>query len=111
MTLWCEWPSGPHPLEGDDGSYTITKMPQALIRYLPYLRHLITALGLAAPVLGSAGVALSNQVKDQVEAAAKTLELIEKQASPTARVPGGNTPCPRSERYVRAGRRGLPRPA
>ena len=50
VTLWCEWPSGPHPLDGDDGSYTITKMPDALIRYLPYLRYLITALGLAAPV-------------------------------------------------------------
>ena len=101
VTLWCEWPSGPHPLEGDDGSYTITKMPEALIRYLPYLRHLITALGLAAPVLGSAGVALSDQVKDQVEAAAKTLELIEKHASTIARVAEHEPPSP-SERMIRA---------
>ena len=87
VTLWCEWPSGPHPLDGDDGSYTVTKMPEALIRYLPYLRYLITALGLAAPVLGSTGVALSDQVKDRIEAAAKTLELIEKQVSAADRVP------------------------
>jgi internalin A len=101
VTLWCEWPSGPHPLEGDDGSYTITRMPGALIRYLPYLRHLITALGLAAPVLGSAGVALSDQVKDQIEAAARTLEFIEKHTATAALVPGRDTPSP-SERTIRA---------
>ena len=101
LTLWCEWPYGPHPLEGDDGSYTITKMPGALIRYLPYLRHLITALGLAAPALGSAGIALSDQVKDQVEAAARTLEFIDKHASIAALLPGDGTPFP-SERAVRA---------
>ena len=101
VTLWCEWPSGPHPLDGDDGSYTITKMPEALIRYLPYLRHLITALGLAAPALGSVGVALSDQVKDQIEAAARTLEFIEKHASTTALVPGHRT-VPSTGRTVRA---------
>jgi hypothetical protein len=101
VTLWCEWPSGPHPLDGDDGSYTITKMPDALIRYLPYLRHLITALGLAAPVLGSAGVALSDQAKDQIEAAARTLEFIEKVTATAALVPGHDTPSP-SERTIRA---------
>jgi small GTP-binding protein len=101
VTLWCEWPSGPHPLEGDDGSYTITKMPDALIRYLPYLRYLITALGLAAPALGSVGVALSDQVKDQIEAAARTLEFIDKQASTAALVPGQDTPSP-SGRTIRA---------
>ena len=101
VTLWCEWPSGPHPLEGGDGSYTITKMPDALIRYLPYLRHLITALGLAAPALGSAGVALSDQVKDQIEAAARTLEFIEKHASTAELVPGHGTPSP-SGRTIRA---------
>jgi len=101
VTLWCEWPSGPHPLEGEDGSYTITKMPDALIRYLPYLRYLITALGLAAPALGSAGVELSHQVKDQIEAAARTLELIEKQARTAALIPRQDTPSP-SERTVRA---------
>ena len=88
VTLWCEWPSGPHPLDGEDGSYTITKMPGALIRYLPYLRYLITALGLAAPALGSAGVALSDQVKDQIEAATKTLEFVEKHASTVEHLPG-----------------------
>ena len=101
VTLWCEWPSGPHPLDGDDGSYTITKMPEALIRYLPYLRHLITALGLAAPALGSVGVALSDQVKDQIEAASRTLEFIEKHASTTARIPGDGT-LPPSGRTARA---------
>jgi small GTP-binding protein len=101
VTLWCEWPSGPHLLEGDDGSYTITKIPDALVRYLPYLRHLITALGLAAPAIGSAGVALSDQVKDQIEAAARTLEFIEKAAATAALVPGHDTPFP-SERIVRA---------
>jgi hypothetical protein len=101
VTLWCEWPSGPHPLAGDDGSYTITKMPDALIRYLPYLRHLITALGLAAPALGSVGIALSNQVKDQAEAARRTLEFIDKQASIAGLLPGHGTPFP-SERTVRA---------
>jgi hypothetical protein len=101
VTLWCEWPSGPHPLQGDDGSYTITKMPDALTRYLPYLRYLITALGLAAPVLGSVGVALSDQAKDQIETAARTLEFIDKQASTAGLVPGHDTPPP-SERTIRA---------
>ena len=101
VTLWCEWPSGPHPLEGADGSYTITKMPEALIRYLPYLRHLITALGLAAPAVGSTGFALSDQLKDQLEAAARTLEFIEKHTSTAALVPGHDTPSP-SGRMVRA---------
>jgi hypothetical protein len=95
VTLWCEWPSGPHPLEGDDGSYTIAKMPDALIRYLPYLRHLITALGLAAPALGS------DQVKDQVETAARTLEFINKHASTAALVPGRDALSP-SEGTTRA---------
>jgi hypothetical protein len=101
VTLWCEWPSGPHPLEGDDGSYTITKMPDALIRYLPYLRHLILALGLVAPALGSADVALSDQVKDQIEAAARTLEFVEEHASTAALVPEDDTPS-LSGRLVRA---------
>jgi len=101
VTLWCEWPYGPHPLEADDGSYTITKVPDALIRYLPYLRHLIAALGLAAPALGSAGIALSDQVKDQAEAAARTLEFIDKHASIAALLPGHGTAFP-SERTVRA---------
>jgi hypothetical protein len=94
VTLWCEWPSGPHPLEGNDGSYTITKMPDALIRYLPYLRHLITALGLAAPAVGGAGFELSHQIKDQVEAATRTLEFIEKLASTAALVPGHDMQSP-----------------
>jgi internalin A len=103
VTLWCEWPSGPHPLDSDDGSYTITKMPDALIRYLPYLRHLITALGLATPALGSAGVTLSSQVKDQIEAAARTLKFIEKVTATAALVPGHDTPSPSpSERTIRA---------
>ena len=97
---------GPHPLDGDDGSYTVTKMPAALIRYLPYLRYLITALGLAAPVIGSAGVMLSDQAKDQVEAAAKTLELIEKHAGTSALASGHELHVP-----VRARDRSAPRPA
>ena len=101
VTLWCEWPSGPHPLEGGDGKYTITKMPDALIRYLPYLRHLITALGLAAPVLGSVGIALSDQVKDQVEAAVRTLEFIDEHARIAELLPGQGTAFS-SERTVRA---------
>jgi internalin A len=101
VTLWCEWPSGPHPLAGDDDSYTITKVPDALIRYLPYLRYLITALGLAALALGSAGVALSDQVKDQIEAAARTLEFIDKHASTAALVPGHGKASP-SGRTIRA---------
>jgi hypothetical protein len=59
-------------------------VPEGLIRYLPYLRYLIVALSLAAPALGSAGVALSDQVKDQVEMASRTLEFIEKKASTAA---------------------------
>jgi internalin A len=101
VTLWCEWPSGPHPLEGDDGSYTITKMPDALINYLPYLRRLITALGLVSPALGSAGITLSDQVKDQVEAAARTLEFIERHASAAAPFPDHGTPSV-SDRLIRA---------
>ena len=101
ITLWCEWPSGPHLLEGDDGSYTITKMPGALVRYLPYLRHLITALGLAAPALGSIGAALSDQAKDQIEAATRTLEFIEKATAAAALVPGHDAPSP-SGRTIRA---------
>ena len=101
VTLWCEWPSGPHPLQDGDGSYTITKMPAALIRYLPYLRHLITALGLAAPALGSAGAALSDQVQDQIQAATRTLEFIDKHARTAALIPGTGTPSP-SGRTIRA---------
>lgn len=76
VALWCESPPVRTPWV-KDGSYTITKMPDALIRYLPYLRHLITMLGMAAPALGSIGVALV----DQIQAATKTLEFIEKHAS------------------------------
>ena len=101
VTLWCEWPSGPHPLLGDDDSYTITKMPEALTRYLPYLHHLITVLGLAAPTLGSIGVALSDQVKDQIETAARTLEFIEKHASINGLVRDQEAPGS-AERTIRA---------
>jgi len=102
VTLWCEWPSGPHLLDGDDGSYTITKIPEALIRYLPYLRGLITALGLAAPALGSVGAALSDQAKAQIEAAARTVEFIEKHVSTTARLPPGHGTVPPGGRTIRA---------
>lgn len=78
VTLWCEWPSGPHPLDGKNGNYPIIKVPEALARYLPYLRDLIMALGLAAPALGSLGIELSNQVQNQVDAATRTLTFIEK---------------------------------
>ena len=101
VTLWCEWPSGPHLLESNNGSYTIPKMPDALIRYLPYLRYLITALSLATPALGSAGVTLSDQLKDQVDAASRTLEYIEKLASTTELVPGHGM-ASRSGRTIRA---------
>ena len=77
VTLWCEWPSGPHPL-GSEGRYPVTKMPEALVRYLPYLHGMITMLGLASPLLGAAGLTLSDQAKDRIEAASRTLEFIEK---------------------------------
>jgi hypothetical protein len=76
-------------------------MPEALIRYLPYLRYLITALGLAAPMLGGVVVELTDQVKDQIEAATKTLEFIDKIASTAARIPEQGTPLS-SGRQIRA---------
>jgi hypothetical protein len=80
LTLWCEWPSGPHPLAGEDGQYTISHMSPALTRYLPYLRHLITALGLVAPAFTAAGVTIGDRVQAGIEAATKTIEFIDKHA-------------------------------
>lgn len=59
------------------------------------------SLGLAAPMLGSAGVVLSDRVKNQVEAAARSLEFIEKVTATAALVPGHGTPSP-SGRTIRA---------
>jgi internalin A len=73
LSLWCEWPDGPHILDDDAGRYPITKVPAALTRYLPYLRHLITALGLVTPGLASAGIDLSARAQAGIEAATKTL--------------------------------------
>ena len=83
VTLWCEWPSEPHPL-GSEGRYTINPIPDALIRYLPYLRGLITVLGLASPTLGAGGIALSNQAKDRLEVASRTLGFIAKHTDTAA---------------------------
>lgn len=69
VALWCERPTGPHTL-GPEGTYTVTEMPAALTRHLHYLHVLITAPGLATPVLGAAGVDLSDHAKDRFEAAA-----------------------------------------
>lgn len=101
VTLWCEWPSGPHPIEAEEGRYTITTVPQALVRYLPYLRTLITALGLAAPALTAVGVTLGERVKAEIEAAARTLEYIEKHGDFAAHIPGHDAPVA-SARRVRA---------
>ena len=87
VTLWREWPFSPHPLTGKNGSYTVTTMPDALIRYVPYLHRLITTLGLGAPVLGAAGIALSDQVKARIETASRTLEFIAKHTEAAALVP------------------------
>jgi hypothetical protein len=73
-------------------------MPEALVRYLPYLRGLITALGVAAPALGAAGHAMTDQAKDQIEAASRTLEFIEKHISTPALVPGHGTRSPYDRR-------------
>jgi internalin A len=92
LTLWCEWESGPHPLDGQDGRYTITKLPQALARYLPYLRHLITALSLATPAL-AAGTALGDRVTAGFQAATRTLEYI-KSHTELGPLPGDTGPDP-----------------
>jgi internalin A len=101
VSLWCEWPSRPHLLDGEDGRYTIAKAPEALIRYLPYLRHLITALGLAAPVLGAVGVTLGDRVQAEIEAATRTLEFIEKCTGVAALIPEHGAPTRRA-RTIRA---------
>jgi internalin A len=76
LTLWCEWPSAPHPVDGD-GRYTLAEAPPALLGYLPYLRYLIIALGLVNPALATAGIALSGRVTAAIDTAAKTLEFID----------------------------------
>jgi hypothetical protein len=52
-------------------------------------------------MLGGVGMALSDQVKDQIEAATKTLEFIDKHASTAALVAGEDTPS-RSGHTIRA---------
>ncbi len=101
LTLWCEWPAGPHPLTKENGSYTITRSHEALAHYLPYLRALITTLGLAAPVLGAAGHTLSDLAQDRIEAAARTLEFIEQHTQHAPAPPDGK-PSPYGQWTVQA---------
>lgn len=78
ITLWCEWPSSPHPLPDDAGRYILPKMPPALIAYLPYLRFLTATLGLVTPGLTTAGFTLNQRVTSGIDSAAKSLEHVEK---------------------------------
>lgn len=75
LSLWCEWPSGPHLLDDGAGDYPIDTVPDALARYLPYLRHLISALDLLAPGVVAAG--LGERARGTVEAAAATVGFID----------------------------------
>jgi hypothetical protein len=47
LRLWCEWPSGPHPLRRGAGKYRVGPYSRStLADYVPYLRCLIETLRL-----------------------------------------------------------------
>jgi len=75
LSLWCEWPAGPHLLADGAGDYPIDTIPPALAHYLPYLRSLITILGIAAPGVLAAG--LGDRTQAALEAATATMEFID----------------------------------
>lgn len=75
LRLWCEWPSGPHLLDDGAGDYPIDTIPEALSRYLPYLRYLIAALNSVAPGVLAAGA--GERAQGTLEAAAATLGFID----------------------------------
>lgn len=75
LSLWCEWPAGPHLLDDGAGDYPIDTIPPALARYLPFLRYLIAGLGIVGPGVLAAG--LGDRVQARIEAATATVEFID----------------------------------
>jgi hypothetical protein len=81
LRLWCEWPygpSGPHRLDGDQGTYLVRRLPAWLREYLPYLAALVAALGIITPLaksgLTAAGVSLGERGGAGFETVAKLAE-------------------------------------
>jgi hypothetical protein len=77
LSLWCEWPSGPHLLDDGAGDYPIDTIPDGLTRYLPYLRYLLTALEFLAPGVMADG--MGERTRGAMEAAAATVRFIDGQ--------------------------------
>lgn len=80
LSLWCEWPygpSGPHPLAGQSGTYTLKTLPKWLRDYLPFLRIISKTLGIVVPMvspaLTAAGAVLDDQDKSPFDLAEKIL--------------------------------------
>jgi hypothetical protein len=76
LRLWCEWPygpSGPHPLDRDDGTYLIRRLPSWLRDYLPYLSALVITLGLVAPLAGPGLTAAGDHLSERGKAAFETV--------------------------------------
>lgn len=51
LTLWCEYPDGPHPLAGH--SYAIGEPKEWFTKLRPYLRVMLKFLQVASPVAGA----------------------------------------------------------
>ena len=79
LSLWCEWPTQPHPLDNDAADYPIDTIPEGLTRYLPYLRQLIAILSIVAPGVLVAG--FGERAQAAVEAATATMEFIDDRLS------------------------------
>ncbi|MEU6729392.1 COR domain-containing protein [Nonomuraea wenchangensis] len=81
LCLYCEHPERPHPLDDDAGVYELKSLPRWLRRYAPFLRGLLTAVRMAAPLAGPvlagvAGVTLSEEEKSRLELTCKLLDTL-----------------------------------
>ena len=75
IALWCEWPysgdpsnslpGGPHRLPHDVGVYRLRKLPDGVRLYLPYLKVLSAALGIAVPMITPSLFAATREASEQ----------------------------------------------
>ncbi|HPF40679.1 MAG TPA: leucine-rich repeat domain-containing protein [Phycisphaerae bacterium] len=66
LTLWCEWPDGPHPcsplFSGEPGDYAISRPRAWLVRHAPTISWMVRILKIAAPIAGAFGKEITSEL-------------------------------------------------
>lgn len=81
LTLWCEYPDGPHPCcaigSGGDGDYRVSQPREWLKRWGPTISWMAKILKVAGPIAGAMGKATADALGlDEMKADIETMSKV-----------------------------------